>query len=83
MNVFRQFSVFVLLRIVRTFFSTDAFLSRLIDQMPKGGLSHDILEKMDSLYGFNQSRNSEIRFDWYMLCLKSGYEKVCMTCGLS
>ena len=55
---------------------TVAFLDMLIDQAPEGGLSHEILEKMNELYAFNDSKNSEIRFDWYMLGIKSGYKQV-------
>ena len=39
-------------------------------------LDHAVLAKMDETYSLTASRNSEIRFAWHILCLKSKYEKI-------
>lgn len=49
------------------------FLDKLLDAEP---LPISILEKMDSLYKFNNSKNAEIRFRWYQLGLKVNWEAV-------
>lgn len=41
-----------------------------------GGLPHDALERMESLYELSQSKNVEIQFRWLQLCLKSKYLRV-------
>lgn len=39
-------------------------------------LSIDTLKKMDEYYNLTKSRNAEIRFSWYSICIKSEYEEV-------
>jgi len=38
-----------------------------------GGFAHSTLEHMAKAYSLTDSRNAEIRFRWYMLCVKSEY----------
>ena len=38
--------------------------------------SPDLLGKMDVIYGFTQSGNSEIRFRWQVLCLRAGVREI-------
>eukprot|EP01101_Sappina_pedata_P000709 TRINITY_DN108_c0_g1_i2.p1 TRINITY_DN108_c0_g1~~TRINITY_DN108_c0_g1_i2.p1 ORF type:complete len:622 (-),score=285.30 TRINITY_DN108_c0_g1_i2:118-1983(-) len=33
-------------------------------------LSAEALDKMEQLYGFRKSRNSEVRFRWYIICIE-------------
>lgn len=39
-------------------------------------LSHEILDNIDAAYNFTASKNAEIRFRWYKVCVQSEYEKV-------
>jgi len=50
------------------------YLLDLLQQ--KSDFTADELEKMDKTYKFTESRNSEIRFRWQILCIKSHYEKI-------
>jgi len=39
-------------------------------------LSVELLQKLDQSYKFTQSKNAEIRFRWYQLCIRSDHEEV-------
>jgi len=54
------------------------FLDNLIDKSSdaKKPLQHPILDKLGSVYKLIQSNNSEIRFRYYTLCIRSNYEKI-------
>ncbi len=58
---------------VRICVTTVAFLEKLT---VSEGLNADKLAKMDKVYGLTQSRNSEVRFRWYTLAIKHGYDTV-------
>jgi len=36
----------------------------------------DVVKNMDSKYHFTESKNSEVRFRWYTICIKIDYEAV-------
>ncbi|KAM9983373.1 hypothetical protein ACTFIY_000090 [Dictyostelium cf. discoideum] len=52
------------------------FLDTLIHSTSEKPLSVDVLEKMDSLYGFTNVVNSEYKFRWQTLCLHSGLKRI-------
>lgn len=39
-------------------------------------LKHEVIEHMDSLYHLSKSKNVEISFRYFIVCLKSKYTKV-------
>jgi leukotriene-A4 hydrolase len=39
-------------------------------------LPQETVERMDELYDFSSSRNSDIRERWYRICIKSGVERI-------
>ncbi|KAI9140711.1 peptidase family M1-domain-containing protein [Paraphysoderma sedebokerense] len=45
-----------------------AFLEKLDSKEP---LPHQILQNMDNVYGLSNVRNSEIRFRWQLLCIRT------------
>nr|XP_006814590.1 PREDICTED: leukotriene A-4 hydrolase-like [Saccoglossus kowalevskii] len=49
------------------------FLAQTLLEEP---LSVDHLKKMENHYNFNDSKNSEIRFRWYRLCIRGGWDAV-------
>ncbi|XP_077991660.1 leukotriene A-4 hydrolase-like [Glandiceps talaboti] len=49
------------------------FLSQFLLQDP---LSLDTLKAMEKCYSLNSSKNSEIRFRWYRMCIRGGMEEV-------
>ncbi|KAL7288132.1 hypothetical protein TKK_0017795 [Trichogramma kaykai] len=51
----------------------EAFLSELV--LSNKSLTIDQMKLMDELYGFGSTQNSEIRFNWLRLCLKSKWEE--------
>jgi len=51
---------------------TQEFLAQLLIENP---LSKAAIEKMQSLYNFNEVKNCEILFRWLRLCLKAEYEE--------
>ncbi|GAB4820711.1 hypothetical protein N2152v2_007757 [Parachlorella kessleri] len=53
-----------------------AFLDALRELCTKQALHASTARKMAALYGLDSTRNSEIRFSWYQLCLKAGDEAV-------
>ena len=58
-------------------FSTDQrvyMLQRLDEAEPR--LGHVVIEKLESAYGLNAVRNSEVRFNWQKLALHSGWTPV-------
>jgi hypothetical protein len=52
---------------------TVAFLEKLT---VSEGVTADKLAQMDKAYGLTHSRNSEVRFRWYTLAIKHGYDTV-------
>jgi len=48
------------------------FLDELV--LSPQALSVEAIEKMDNLYSFSASKNAEIRFRWYQLCIRAEYE---------
>lgn len=56
------------------------FLQTLLDATEKSGpLPLAILDTLDTLYGLTAKRNSELRFKWCKLCLKSGRAQILRT----
>ncbi|KAJ1673624.1 Leucyl aminopeptidase yscIV [Spiromyces aspiralis] len=49
------------------------FLTKLSEKVP---LQHRTLDEMEQAYKLTNYRNSEVRFSWLSLALKSHYEKV-------
>ncbi|KAL6076840.1 Leucyl aminopeptidase yscIV [Balamuthia mandrillaris] len=49
-----------------------------LEKLQLGGkpLPHDVLNRMDELYNLTPSTNSEIRFNWYQLCLSAGLDRI-------
>jgi len=52
------------------------FLDQLLVLSEAKPLSHDVLASIDKNYSFTPSRNSEIRFRWYTLCIKAGQTSI-------
>jgi hypothetical protein len=59
--------------LVRLVVITVAFLEKLT---VSEGVTADKLAQMDKAYGLTHSRNSEVRFRWYTLAIKHGYDTV-------
>jgi len=48
------------------------FLDELV--LAPNALSHEVIQSMDKLYNLSASKNAEIRFRWYQLCVRAEYE---------
>lgn len=56
------------------FLEKGVFLKKI--ELSDQTLPRETLVSMDSLYHLTESRNSEIRFNWYSICIKLEYEPI-------
>ncbi|XP_070557997.1 leukotriene A-4 hydrolase-like [Ptychodera flava] len=57
-------------------FTTGQKIEFLAQFLLEEALSLDQLKAMEKCYGFNSSKNSEIRFRWYRMCIRGGWQDV-------
>jgi len=53
-----------------------AFLDVLNNGSGPKGVPHAVLESMDGCYSFTASTNAEVKYRWFMLCLKSDFVSI-------
>jgi hypothetical protein len=58
------------------FLITVFFLELLLEAAKKMPFARSIIEHMDKIYAFGQSKNYDVRFYWYKLCLACGSERI-------